>query len=804
MLNAVQATNDILAARQERDLKNFGGGATDDAYRIIGKYFPVYLDLFESKVTEDKTKDGPKGKRKFLYSLPIETLTLVSLEAIITALASPYDAGKNNQEERTFQLRRMGSRIEHECYGHAFREHMAADAARIEKAISNNYGSLKRRMDVIKRVADKNKFVWTEWGDADRQKVAAWCCSVLTEGPLFEMSEEGELFATELAVEETEIVRMSAILRNPRSFPQTGEVKLWETHELHLNDAPYPLVRTYQGTIKKAVERRVRAGEYKQSMEALNHAQSVLWRINKPIAELIAWCYEKGVEVDHIPPKKALPLPKPEKPYDDMNEGEQRKFQKALKKQRVRNKGFVGERIMLKQMLAFADEIGDQPFWTPMNFDTRGRVYALPGFNFQGSDPVRAMFLFNEGQALNEHGVYWLKVHIANCWANDSLDKKPFPERVKWVDDNITKLMHVAAHPKEWTDFWTKADSPFLFVASLQSLAAHYADPSSLCHMPVSFDGSCSGLQHLCAMMRSQEGQFVNLTPAEKPQDIYQKVAEVANDYLKAETDEKYLERAKLLLALEGGKGVTRKLIKRLVMTYAYSSNEFGMKQQLMDDSMREAYDDFLAGLTDECAYGEDFWVTAQYLAKVTRRAIQSIISEPTKAMDFLKTVAGLYAHESKMLVWHTPVGFPAMTRYPNMVTKQVSLFLGNKALRFQPRTATEVPGLKKDKTKSAASPNFVHSMDACHLMMVLLASKAEGIDSVALVHDSFGCLPNEAPRFRDLIRRTFRELYENHDVLEDFRKEALAALDTDKVPEAPVKGSLDLSSIEQSDYCFA
>jgi DNA-directed RNA polymerase len=44
--------------------------------------------------------------------------------------------------------------------------------------------------------------------------------------------------------------------------------------------------------------------------------------------------------------------------------------------------------------------------------------------------------------------------------------------------------------------------------------------------LPVSFDGSCSGLQHLCAMTRAREGELVNLTPHEVPQDVYQEVAD--------------------------------------------------------------------------------------------------------------------------------------------------------------------------------------------------------------------------------------------------------------------------------------
>src|SRR3546814_14260161 len=44
--------------------------------------------------------------------------------------------------------------------------------------------------------------------------------------------------------------------------------------------------------------------------------------------------------------------------------------------------------------------------------------------------------------------------------------------------------------------------------------------------IPVALDGSCSGLQHFSAMLRDEEGgAAVNLLPAERPQDVYKRVA---------------------------------------------------------------------------------------------------------------------------------------------------------------------------------------------------------------------------------------------------------------------------------------
>jgi hypothetical protein len=49
---------------------------------------------------------------------------------------------------------------------------------------------------------------------------------------------------------------------------------------------------------------------------------------------------------------------------------------------------------------------------------------------------------------------------------------------------------------------------------------------------------------------------------------------------------------------------------------------------------------------------------------------------------------------------------------------------------------------------------------------LLINTAVAEGITSLATVHDSFGCLPSRAERFRRIIREQFLRLYEKNDVL--------------------------------------
>jgi DNA-directed RNA polymerase, mitochondrial len=145
------------------------------------------------------------------------------------------------------------------------------------------------------------------------------------------------------------------------------------------------------------------------------------------------------------------------------------------------------------------------------------------------------MFLFADGEPIGEEGIYWLKVHLANCGDDNRISKQAFDERVAWVDRNLTQIVNVASFPLSEL-WWTKADKPFMFLAACFELAAAIEEgPTYVTHLPVSFDGSCSGLQHLCAMTRAPEGSLVNLTPEERPQDIYQTVADLARELIEAD-----------------------------------------------------------------------------------------------------------------------------------------------------------------------------------------------------------------------------------------------------------------------------
>jgi DNA-directed RNA polymerase len=301
------------------------------------------------------------------------------------------------------------------------------------------------------------------------------------------------------------------------------------------------VVRAYYPETRAAIKAALADGTMQPTLDALNALQSTAWTINKRVLGVIQACIERGIAVPGLP---GVDLPLPDKPgkWEDLDDAAKRLWKHRVSQVKQKNRSNTSSHTLLIQDLKTANMLAEhERFWTPMNLDWRGRVYACTHFNFQRDDRVRALFLFADGEPISEEGLYWLKVHVANCadseklWDSKGISKRPFDERAKWVNDNLPGIEAIAELPTKEL-MWTRADKPFLFLAACIELTSALANgPTFVTRLPVSFDGSCSGLQHLSAMTRDEKtAALVNLLPGPQPNDVYQAVADVVKGRLEA------------------------------------------------------------------------------------------------------------------------------------------------------------------------------------------------------------------------------------------------------------------------------
>jgi len=546
-------------------------------------------------------------------------------------------------------------------------------------------------------------------------------------------------------------------------------------------------------------------------LRAINALQSVRWQINRQML-LAVKAVSEHFDTDEIVGNK--PTPKPDRPYwlsedmkrEEMTEDEQAEFKGWRKdtaewftQQKIRGTKFgrFGQALRIAEKFEPYEQIHFVYF-----ADFRGRLYVqTTGVSPQGSDLQKALLRFAEGKPLRTpEAIMWFKINGANKFG---FDKASLEERAAWVDERQDLLLRIASDPINFKDDWAHCDAPLQFLAWCFEYKRWIDNPEGFkSHLPVGMDGSCNGLQNFSAMLRDDVGgKATNLLPGDRPNDIYQMVADVVTELLKAGRDKEIPEadgteetdkmirhlrnenRFRIMWLLHG---MSRGLVKRSVMTKPYGSTRFSCADFIVGDYLK-------AGKAPEFAK-EDYHPAARYLSRFVWQAIAEVVVKADEAMTWLQQSSSAILKNSDHIRWITPDGFPAIQRYQKQEIKRINTKLCG-AAKLVITVDTDQPD--KSSHKNGIAPNMIHSLDATHMRKVAEKARREGINSLAMIHDDFGTHAADAARFYEIIRETFVELYENSSPLDDFA----AAYD---LPNAPTKGKLDLRLVLQSPYFFS
>lgn len=518
--------------------------------------------------------------------------------------------------------------------------------------------------------------------------------------------------------------------------------------------------------------------------KAVNIIQQTAWRINKPVLQVMRTLADTERDVAGLPGRDAEPIPA--KPHDiDTNEPARREWRASAAKAYDVNARSTSKRLALFRVLYIAELMEDEDeIFFPHQLDFRGRIYPIPtGLNPQANDAGKGILQFAHGKPLGPTGAFWLAVHIANCYG---YDKASLEERVAWVEEHQDLIFESATNPLD-TDWWMEGDKPFcLLAACYEWLGYQLEGEDYVSHLPIAMDGSCSGLQHYSALLRdSIGGAAVNLTPAEKPADIYTTVKDKVEAIIAADVDNP-LARAWM------GK-VTRKIVKQPCMTYAYSATARGMRDQIVYWMRR-------ADSTGNYIPGWAEWEAANYLAPLVREAIRSTVVAASTAMDWLQDAIRKLNKAKLPCIWTTPVGLPVIQREMQYKAQKVQIMFEGKRLSLNYAITTKV--INSRKQLSGIAPNYIHSMDSAHLMKTVNACNEQGIIDFAMVHDSFGCHACHVDELNAVLREEFIGMY-SVSRLQEFKEQSEALLG-EELPTIPSMGDLELDLVEESDFFFS
>jgi DNA-directed RNA polymerase len=462
----------------------------------------------------------------------------------------------------------------------------------------------------------------------------------------------------------------------------------------------------------------------------------------------------------------------------------------------------------------------EEEFYFPWNLDWRGRMYpATSIISPQGADLCKGCLEFADGTELGADGMTPLAYQLCSLAGADKrvIDRGQGPEyqtlapdeRMLWALQHSNEILAVAADPqanREWHLLGgfglhkikrgkvvpVAVDKPWQFLAACFEWAGYKKHGAKfVSHLAATLDGSCSGVQMLAGMTRDERaGRMVNLTRSKEEQkergdDYYGRMAEALNARLLTLVDTAD-ERTVAHLAYWSGQTIDRDLLKAPSMTKIYSAGTYTFAEQLHAKT---------GAPVDAC-----LWLAAQIDS-----CFADVAPGVLHAMKYLQNVAGAVTKAGSETVWTTPAGLRvAQAAYSLAKPIKVRTMVGGAQWDRSFVVASDT--LDAGKQKAGVSPNFVHGVDAAHMVMVVNDLVSKGVTALWMVHDSFGVPFRDRGLAFDSTRAEFGRLMSG-DLLRDWTDEVTAGLTDEqrgKLPTPPKRGELDLTEVKRSWFAWA
>lgn len=521
--------------------------------------------------------------------------------------------------------------------------------------------------------------------------------------------------------------------------------------------------------MKKALENgglpEVRAG--------LDILGKTAWTINNDVFNIMLEAWNTGESFAKIPPLNPE-IPMPTKPAEEDTEALKVYNHKLREVENLRS-GLHSQRCFMNFQMEIAQAYKNETFFLPHNMDFRGRAYPLPAYlNQMSADNARALLLFKQGKRLGATGLRWLKIHLSNVYG---FDKASLEEREAFTMEHLDDILDSANNGLKGRKWFFTAEDPWQCLAACCEVrnALQLENPEDyISRLPIHQDGSCNGLQHYAALGGDMEGaQHVNLEPGDRPKDIYTGVA----DYVTKKVDREAAAGHATAKLLQGK--IKRKIVKQTVMTNVYGVTFVGairqVRRQLASHypdleepveaskyiaaSIFEALSSIFSG-----AHSIQYWlgdcvtritqaVSPDQLDLLAKNAFQDDPSLRAKSkkdgdMDPLKMFRST-------IIWTTPLGLPVVQPYRVAKCRRVYTTLQSLQLLEESSSAN----VSKRKQLQAFPPNFIHSLDATHMMLSAIECHRKGLVFSA-VHDSFWTHASDVDAMNIALRDCFIRMH--------------------------------------------
>ncbi|KAK4044198.1 hypothetical protein C8A01DRAFT_31806 [Parachaetomium inaequale] len=545
--------------------------------------------------------------------------------------------------------------------------------------------------------------------------------------------------------------------------------------------SPNPLVRLKNNEKDQRIyaEAAIESGDMEQMMRGLDVLGKTAWRINRPVFDVMLEAWNTGDEFANLPALDPV-IDIPPEPVSTDDPMKRRLWLKSVKAAENEKSGLHSVRCFMNFQLEIARAFRDQTFYFPHNIDFRGRAYPMPTYlNHMGADHMRGLLRFAKGKPLGEKGLVWLKVHLSNVFG---FDKASLQEREDFATKHLEHIFDSADNPLTGKRWWLQAEDPWQCLATCFELKAALSSPDPaayVSHLPVHQDGTCNGLQHYAALGGDTWGaQQVNLLPGDRPADVYSAVAELVQE----EITRDLADGNEFAQALDGK--ISRKVVKQTVMTNVYGVTFVGAKKQV-----QKQLDALYPNIESETGIGST--VLASYVAAKIFVALSTMFRGAHDIQNWLGEIGGrvcramtpeqldriaqaagevmetkkktqregedeMAAQYRNTLVWTTPLRMPVVQPYRKSGTRMISTCMQDLVLT----NVDQDDPVNRRKQLQAFPPNFIHSLDASHMMLSALECNAIGL-TFAAVHDSFWTHAADVDAMNGVIRDAFIRIHQ-------------------------------------------
>ena len=151
---------------------------------------------------------------------------------------------------------------------------------------------------------------------------------------------------------------------------------------------------------------------------------------------------------------------------------------------------------------------------------------------------------------------------------------------------------------------------------------------------------------------------------------------------------------------------INRKLVKQTVMTSVYGVTFIGARDQIHRRLAEQG------GVQEE-----DLFRLSCYLARYTIDCVGDSFSGAKTTMDYLAGAASVIGTAGEQVKWVTPLNLPIMQPYKrDPARKAVQTVLQSVVIA----TNNDHQPFHRQRQRSAFAPNFVHSLDASHMLLTV------------------------------------------------------------------------------------